>query len=82
MLSTEQTNAILDTLDASGVNHIVMDSHGSKYLYELPPCDSDQIAFHKTQCEPYYFHKLVVCDSRTTAKPVYKDWFMTVSYHS
>lgn len=82
MLTTEQTQQMLDLLETCGVDHVVMDSRASEFCWELNSDDSDQLAFHRGQCEPYYFHKLVVCDSSTTAKPVYKDWYMTVSYHS
>lgn len=82
MLSKELTNIILDTLELSQVNHIVLEDRASEYCFKLPTCDSDVICFHKGMIEPWFFGKLVVCNSYTTSEPVYKDWFMTVAYHS
>lgn len=82
MLNKTQTNHILDALEVAQVKHIILDDRTSEYCYLLTTCDSDAICFHKGKLPAWYFDKLVVCDSSTTSEPVYKDWFMTVSYHS
>jgi hypothetical protein len=81
MLTKEQTNTILDILDSSHVKHITMNDRTSEYCYTVSTCDSDVICFHKGKLEPWYFDKIVVCDSTMTKEPIYKDWYMTVAYH-
>lgn len=82
MLTKEETNTLLAQLDRGGVEQVTFRTYTSDYEYELTPCDRDWVTFHKCNYAPYICHKLEVCDYDTTENPVYKDWYMTINYHS
>ena len=82
MMNFQQTEKLLDLLDESGVDHVIFKDRTSEYAYHLPPCDSDAICFHKMNKCPWFFDRLAVCDTDTTSEPFYKDWYLTVAYHS
>ncbi len=82
MLSGENTNKMLDLLEEAGIQYITMDDRSSEYHMLLMGCDSDNITFHQGEAAPWICDKIEICDYDTTPDPVYKDWYMTVNYHS
>ncbi len=82
MLSSNDTNTLLDSLEASGIRYITMGDRTSEYFMLLTGCDSDTITFHQGENAPWICDKLEVFTYDTTTNPVYKEWYMTVNYHS
>lgn len=82
MLTREQTEIILDQLNVFGIKQVTFVTYTSDYEYELCPDDRDYVTFHKKSTSPYICDKLEVCDYETTKESIYKDWYMTINYHS
>lgn len=82
MITKEQTNILLDQLTLGSITEVTFKTYTTEYEYELSPDDRDWVTFHKGSSAPYICDKLEVCDYDTTEEPVYKDWHMTVNYHS
>lgn len=82
MLTNPETELMLDQMDNLGITVFTLSTYSTVYEYLLSPDDRDWVTFHKGECAPYICDKLEVCDYQTTDTPIYKDWFMTVNYHS
>ena len=50
--------------------------------YLLTTDDKDEVTFHKSPNTPVHCMKMKVCDYETTGEPIWKDWYMTINYHS
>lgn len=74
--------AILDLLDVQGIEDVTFKAHQFEEEYALSPDDKDWVTFHKKRDSPKISDKLLVCDYETTSEPIYKDWYMTINYHS
>ena len=75
-------NSILDLLDLNDINQVTFPADSFDIEYELSCDDKDFVTFHKREFAPFICDKLIVCDYKTTKSPVYKDWYMTINYHS
>lgn len=74
---------LLDLCDTIGIRQITGEARSFGDIeYALSCDDKDFTTFHKEKDSPYICHKLEVCDYETTKEPVYKDWYMTINYHS
>lgn len=74
--------AILDLLDRQGIECVTLNAHLFDEEYALSTDDKDWATFHKKRDSPKISDKLLVCDYQTTSEPIYKDWYMTINYHS
>ncbi|AUR87553.1 hypothetical protein NVP1101O_142 [Vibrio phage 1.101.O._10N.261.45.C6] len=82
MITTKQTELMLDQLDNLGITAFTLSTYNTEYEYKLHSDDRDWVTFHKSEYAPAICDKLEICNYQTTQKPVYKDWYMTVNYHS
>ncbi len=74
---------ILDLLDQQGIDQVTFNAHSFDEEYQLPCDDKDYVTFHKRHIGNILIaDKLLVCDYQTTETPIYKDWVMTINYHS
>lgn len=73
---------ILDILNIQGITQVTFEDHLFDEEYALSCDDKDYVTFHKGQNSPFICDKLQVCNYNTTKEPIYKDWYMTVNYHS
>ncbi len=82
MMNKAETELVLDQLSYAGMTAVTFSTYTTEYEYELSPYDRDYVTFHKAEYAPSICDKLEVCDYDTTPDPVYKDWYMTINYHS
>lgn len=73
---------LLMLLDEMGINQVTLEPRNFDEEYELSSDDKDYVTFHKGSEAPWITDKLMVCDVETTQKPVWKDWYMSINYHS
>lgn len=78
---TPELVTILRACYKAGVDSVTFPCYSFKEEYLLSPDDRDYVTFYRKNC-PYIVAKLHVCDEETTEEPVWKDWFMTINYHS
>lgn len=73
---------ILDVLDTQGITEVTFTAGQFDEEYELSCDDKDWVTFHKSCDPPNIVDKLYICDKESTVYPIYKDWYMTINYHS
>lgn len=73
---------ILDLLDEAGVEYITYRSGTFVEEEQMYQDDADFVTFHKGEESPWICDLINICDHQTLEKPIYKDWHMTVNYHS
>lgn len=73
---------VLDTLDFVEITQATFLAGTFDEEYKLPCDDKDYVTFHKKDVTPFICDKLLVCNYETTTSPIYKDWWMSINYHS
>jgi hypothetical protein len=78
-----QIQLLLDCASMAGIEQITFEASTLGNIeYNLSCDDKDYVTMHKGKNSPHICDKLQVCDYNTTEVPVYKDWYMTINYHS
>ncbi len=73
---------ILDNLDFLNIETVTFPAYTFEIEYNLSADDKDYVTFSKNPFIPNICDKLMVCDAEVTTEPIYKDWYMTINYHS
>lgn len=78
---TPELASILIACYKKGINSVTFPAHSFDEEYELSCDDKDYVTFHRG-LTPLITDKLLVCSKDTTTEPIWKDWYMTINYHS
>lgn len=82
MDKTTNLKLILDVLEGQGIDCVTFNAHTFDEEVLLSSDDKDYVTFHKEPYSPAITDQLYVCDTQTSSAPVYRDWYMTINYHS
>ena len=78
-----QVRTLLDVAEKLGITTLTVNANTCGDIEYLLSCDNkDFVTFHKKDNEWKVVVKIVICDFQTTEEPVYKDWYMSINYHS
>jgi hypothetical protein len=72
---------ILRNCYKSGINSVTFPAHSFDIEYKLSCDDKDYVTFWRAS-EPIITDRLHVNSEEQTEEPIWKDWYMTINYHS